>query len=586
MQALRHLVRIRKRGPKSDGCGPGTERDSGSIAAAPLPVHVLLCWLFLLTFPMHRAPGAARGPELVQAPLLYVRLQAPEGSSIQLATSQGARQYDTPAVVALRPGYGYHISIFALRSGKVRVEAHGTLTVLDTLLVPVRTSAISFPAPLPITDEDLDAAESNQLVTKVVVVETARPGWPGTSTVAQPAVLEVPPAEDLEERARRWGRPLLILRLGQRQPEPRDPHVYPSACPFGTCKQQNHIRTQAGHGSTWPYRPGLPASSRTVFNRPADPEENLIRDGGDFGQPVRLTPQGASDGLEPGDAVIEYRSSQQVGKSIVPANPVFIWSPRFLIFQQMLGFDALTGTDEAGHMQSAQARAALVARDDLRQVRQRDDVHQAHVRSHLHANIGRSYAGRIEEINTLDAVHIEVGSFAYWGSERFVLVKDEQKKRMVQQIAGARALSRRAAIAGVHEDIGIQAVGRVEGMGTIQAAVQTSEAVSLDRNEPVRVPEKPLQILKWASKETAQPGDIVTFFIRYSNLGGQPIHDIAITDSLSGRLEYIPCSAASDREAIFATQTNEEGSVILRWEIRDPLPPKAHGVVRYQVRVR
>jgi uncharacterized repeat protein (TIGR01451 family) len=81
-------------------------------------------------------------------------------------------------------------------------------------------------------------------------------------------------------------------------------------------------------------------------------------------------------------------------------------------------------------------------------------------------------------------------------------------------------------------------------------------------------------------------GDIVTFSLRYSNMGGRPITDVAVTDSLSGRLEYVPGSAQSDRDAVFTMQENEVGSVVLRWEITGTLQPGQSGRLRFKARVR
>ncbi len=46
-----------------------------------------------------------------------------------------------------------------------------------------------------------------------------------------------------------------------------------------------------------------------------------------------------------------------------------------------------------------------------------------------------------------------------------------------------------------------------------------------------------------------QPGDVVTITIRYANTGAKAISDIVVSDSLSGRLEYVPGSAETDRPA-------------------------------------
>jgi len=78
----------------------------------------------------------------------------------------------------------------------------------------------------------------------------------------------------------------------------------------------------------------------------------------------------------------------------------------------------------------------------------------------------------------------------------------------------------------------------------------------------------------------------VTFYLKYTNHGGKPISDVALSDSLTGRLEYVPGSARSDRNAVFTIQENEAGSVILRWEVTGKLLPGQSGVVSFQAKVR
>ncbi|HZY85970.1 MAG TPA: hypothetical protein VFE78_14150, partial [Gemmataceae bacterium] len=99
-------------------------------------------------------------------------------------------------------------------------------------------------------------------------------------------------------------------------------------------------------------------------------------------------------------------------------------------------------------------------------------------------------------------------------------------------------------------------------------------------------PDKPLLIIKWPDRCGAQIGDVVTFYLRYTNQGGQPITDILVTDSLAARFEYVPGSAKSDRDAVFTTQPNESGSVVLRWEVAGALLPGQSGTVSFQVRIR
>jgi uncharacterized repeat protein (TIGR01451 family) len=92
--------------------------------------------------------------------------------------------------------------------------------------------------------------------------------------------------------------------------------------------------------------------------------------------------------------------------------------------------------------------------------------------------------------------------------------------------------------------------------------------------------------MRGADRQSAQVGDVVTFHLKFSNHGGKPMTDVAVSDSLTGRLEYVPESAKSSRDAVFLMQENEAGSVILRWEISGKLLPGQHGIISFQARVR
>src|SRR5262249_37016552 len=91
---------------------------------------------------------------------------------------------------------------------------------------------------------------------------------------------------------------------------------------------------------------------------------------------------------------------------------------------------------------------------------------------------------------------------------------------------------------------------------------------------------------KWTDRHSAQVGEVVTFYLKYTNVGGKPITNVVLSDSLTGRLEFVPGTARSDRPNTFTTQANEAGSVILRWEIGGKLLPGESGMVSFQAVVR
>lgn len=95
-----------------------------------------------------------------------------------------------------------------------------------------------------------------------------------------------------------------------------------------------------------------------------------------------------------------------------------------------------------------------------------------------------------------------------------------------------------------------------------------------------------VRICKVASEQIANPGDIVSFTIRYDNIGEQPVSKLVVTDSLAPRLEYVESTQQSSIEARFSTSPNEAGSSVLRWEIDKELQPGEGGFVRFDAKVR
>jgi uncharacterized repeat protein (TIGR01451 family) len=119
------------------------------------------------------------------------------------------------------------------------------------------------------------------------------------------------------------------------------------------------------------------------------------------------------------------------------------------------------------------------------------------------------------------------------------------------------------------------AIGRINGASVVGVCKKIGEA-----------PDRPLVLCKTADRKAVQVGDIVTFQLKYTNTGGQPIRDVVISDSLTARLEFAPGSAKTDRDAVFTTQVNEAGSQVLRWQFSGDLLPGQTGLISFQARVR
>jgi uncharacterized repeat protein (TIGR01451 family) len=194
---------------------------------------------------------------------------------------------------------------------------------------------------------------------------------------------------------------------------------------------------------------------------------------------------------------------------------------------------------------------------------------------------------RFQAVVVLEAREVVLGVAELLGTQHVQQLSEVERTRLYKQVEFARALSRTETMAGVEQIVGTEVVGRiVGGPEVVKATAETRDLTVCCEHGPIVLPDKPLVLCKWADRHSAQVGDVVTFTLRYSNQGNHPITDVAVSDSLTARLEYVAGSAVSDRNAVFTTQANEVGSTILRWEIIGTLQPGQSGVVRFKARIR
>ena len=117
----------------------------------------------------------------------------------------------------------------------------------------------------------------------------------------------------------------------------------------------------------------------------------------------------------------------------------------------------------------------------------------------------------------------------------------------------------------------------------VHSHAATAEETRLSELPP-GVPQ--LCVTKTASRRHALPGEFVDFTIRFDNVGSETIGNVTLLDNLTTRLEYVPDSAQCSLPAAFFTMENEGESLVLKWEIKDPLKASTGGVVRFRCKVR
>jgi uncharacterized repeat protein (TIGR01451 family) len=257
---------------------------------------------------------------------------------------------------------------------------------------------------------------------------------------------------------------------------------------------------------------------------PVDPSQFIcLPNGGDRGMPIGFGPDGKLRGVDPSDTVAEYIDSKG-RKRLAVSNRVELCVPRFIV---------------------ARGETVPVSQVAL-------------------ASVGKSHT-----------------------ANGYDVVVNRQALQTQAQAAMLELAAQKQKASGTSNRYGTAVTGRVQGLEikTSLRAVERVEGTLLRPEEPAAA-DVPLLIIKWPDKAGANIGEVVTFTLRFSNRGGQPITDVLVSDSLTPRFEYVAGSARTDREAIFTTQPNDAGSTVLRWQFSGVLQPSESGTVSFQVRVR
>jgi uncharacterized repeat protein (TIGR01451 family) len=314
-----------------------------------------------------------------------------------------------------------------------------------------------------------------------------------------------------------------------------------------------------GCNSTDPYGPVI------------GPGDEYLCDGGDYGTPAGVHQDWTITGLEQEDAISHYDTVD--GRVLVtPSNRVCIYAPRFAAIRRVV--------QPIAHEQPVFINQALKDESLARAV-DRQPVVLGTQRKKVAVDMGqlppnlfrqRQQAGGMENLQaTMDAFN-SLAANANLTIIRTGEVSDSEKALVERSKEAAIALT------------GIQAPQVLFGVKAAHAEVGVQQPGIIYQTNG---PEHPkLRLLKLASCGNAQPGDEVEFTLRYDNIGDQVIGNVTVVDNLTTRLEYVPETAKSSVDADFITTSNDAGSLILRWEIKDPVKPGQAGVLRFRVKVR
>jgi uncharacterized repeat protein (TIGR01451 family) len=448
--------------------------------------------------------------------ILFVQLSGPGGA--RALVFQGApegRDFVIPVTLGLRPGYIYRVQLtdFPKHPG---VSLFPTIEVRGTVSYPPDRQAHFDPVPIRFSSEDIDRVLAGSFLTKVYYLENTGKALGIVSKSDEPLEFEVRPGRDPLEEARTLGRPLLVVRLGERPVEREEMVLGGIAGTIHSPGDQGMAPASAP--------PCLPWACWPVYDPILGPRlaaEECLYDGGDDGLPAGIGPDGRLHGLDPADTVAEYSDSK--GKRHVAiSNRVCLFAPRYSV----LRLEAAPGNYQA--VTALAGSEATMGQTTLR------------LRQGLRENLKLAAAEAMLA---------------------------EKKASETEASQGMVRIDQFAELA--------LATGRINGI----------EVVGVCPPRPPG-PDRPLVLCKWSDQQAVRIGEVVTFYLKYTNQGGQPITGVVVSDSLTSRLEYVAGSNQADRDATFTTQENEAGSVVLQWAISGTLLPGQSGMVRFQARVR
>ncbi len=304
----------------------------------------------------------------------------------------------------------------------------------------------------------------------------------------------------------------------------------------------------------------------------SQPGPECLFDGGDRDLPVRVSPEWIVHGLEPEDTI--GHADRLDGSVIVaPSNRVKLYAPRFASVRSVT--DLRQGEHVDAVVNHDQGLGPQPLTDSLRL-----DTHLQRIEAR-----GEIADKRLQGIASQTRPTADLGVRFVLGFDAGFLPYEDVaviRRGMLENSDKPRlALGKEAANTWSH-DLGVQAVLNGQQAAEVSAD-QRAQTILLfeDKTGPAK-----LRVIKVASTSAANVGDVIDFTIRYDNVGDQVIGNVTIIDNLTPRLEYVEGSTQASRAANFSTKANEAGSLILRWEIIDPLPKGEGGLVRFKCRVR
>ncbi|MEM9184970.1 MAG: hypothetical protein AAGB00_00570 [Planctomycetota bacterium] len=299
-------------------------------------------------------------------------------------------------------------------------------------------------------------------------------------------------------------------------------------------------------------------------------KDEYLCDGGDGGAPVGVRGDWTIDGLEQEDTIAHYDTLD--GRVIVePSNKVCIYAPRFGAVRRVVNAS-----------ESAQRELINIYEDDMALARANRIDEAATTLQQLPPVtkigekpagllINRQQPGEMEARVVIREIKGMVKPYCNLQVVKLGLVDNAEKPWLAKATVAANTWT---------ADQAAQVTIDTQAASVLVGAVAPGVVYSGKGGEPC------LRLIKLASADHARPGDEIEFTIRFDNVGDQVIGNVTIVDNLTTRLGYVDGTAEASVDADFSTSRNGAGSLVLRWEITEPVQPGEGGLLQFRVKVR
>ncbi|QDU81323.1 hypothetical protein Pla110_30640 [Polystyrenella longa] len=498
-----------------------------------------------------------------------------------------------PAMAGLNVGQVFRLGLTDMPEFP-GVSLYPTIEMIDQLHPPT-DEKLDFPVEIEVSAEEIEHVLDGGLVSKVIYLEQPQLAIPELQKTPSPTNLLRNHLNLLKE-ADRVGRPMLLFRMGSRQPamdNPASPFYTPdswvtklpqkqseTAAKTGiaraiseeveTIDDHNKIyRTAATKRVSLKNSPG--GMTERLYHYELYPDEYIV-DGGDRGHPIHYENH-ALAGLESEDTVAEYQT-QRGRNEVSVSNRVVIYSPRFRamsVHQQPFARTALTKLGGVHDLSTGVGMDQSTLIDAQIQKSQLDGMRTRSRGSEMEHDT--AFSGLIQ--NSYPTGHTKLQNvyqdLQYTQAGRFERMTSAQIK---EGLKGAFVWSQSA-----FPHMAASTSAGVELESSFKAAEIVG--IDIDKGKPGK-----LRIVKMADKVEARSGDIITFTIRYDNMGDHAVRAVRITDHLTPRLEYIEGSFKAEREGDVKFYPNGTEDSILRFEMVGELKGAEGSVLTFQARVR